>query len=61
MLAMPFIFHDKTFESGAWESFPPVPWIVGLVFRWFFLSTHADWWRFAGSGFDSMPRELPFA
>lgn len=52
--------HDKTFADGAWEHFPPIPWLVLVMVRWIFCRTHQDWWRFAGCDGDSMPRELPF-
>ena len=39
----------------------PLPWLVGAAMRWLFFWKHDDWWRFAGCGYDSMPRELPFA
>lgn len=55
------IFHDKTFDDGVWQHFPPVPWIAMLLLRWLFMYTHKDWWRFAGCDFTSQPKELPFA
>lgn len=58
---MVFILHDKTFDGGVWKDFPPVPWIVSLLLRFFFMNTHKDWWRFAGCDFNSQPKELPFA
>lgn len=59
--ALIFVFHDKTFEDGVWAHFPPMPWVMGLVFRWVFFRSHDDWWRFAGCGYDCKPRDLPFA
>ncbi|KAL2206457.1 hypothetical protein CC79DRAFT_1322899 [Sarocladium strictum] len=53
--------HDKSFENGAFASFPPVPWIVVLGIRWIFCGTRASWWRFAACDGNSMPQDLPFA
>ena len=53
--------HDKTFEGGVWESFPPVPWLLHVALRWLFLNKHKDWWRFAPCDYYSLPREMPFA
>lgn len=61
MFALVFVFHDKTFEDGVWDSFPPVPRIMGVVLRWVWFQWHDDWWRFAGCWYDSTPKELPFA
>jgi len=55
------VFHDKTFEDGVWQNFPPMPWILHFAMRWLFMGTRKDWWRFAGCDFYSMPQELPFA
>ncbi|KAF7558992.1 hypothetical protein G7046_g5183 [Stylonectria norvegica] len=38
------ILHDKTFDGGVWQKFPPIPWIVTLMLRWLFMNTHKDWW-----------------
>ncbi|KFH47167.1 hypothetical protein ACRE_019750 [Hapsidospora chrysogenum ATCC 11550] len=60
-LPLTMTLHDKTFEGGVWESFPPVPWLLHVALRWLFLNTHKDWWRFAPCDYYSLPQEMPFA
>ncbi|KAH7145875.1 hypothetical protein B0J13DRAFT_666464 [Dactylonectria estremocensis] len=45
---MTIILHDKTFDGGMWQHFPPILW-------------RKDWWRFSGCDFTSQPQKLPFA
>jgi hypothetical protein len=58
---MTMTMHDKTFEDGVWETFPPVPWLLHVALRWLFMNTRKDWWRFAPCDYYSLPREMPFA
>lgn len=55
------VYHDKTFEDGAWPNFPPLPPIWMLVIRWLYFRKHKGWWRFSGCTCDSTPKKLPFA
>ncbi|KAH7328029.1 hypothetical protein B0I35DRAFT_6629 [Stachybotrys elegans] len=60
-LPLMFLLHDKSYGEGVWESFPPVPWVVRVVFQWLYMNKHWDWWRFAPCDFAGTPQELPFA
>ena len=53
--------HDKTFEGGVWETFPPIPGIILKALRWLYMHKMEDWWKFAPCDLQSQPRELPFA
>ncbi|KAH6996478.1 hypothetical protein BKA56DRAFT_666700 [Ilyonectria sp. MPI-CAGE-AT-0026] len=55
------ILHDKTFDGGVWQKFPPIPWLFAVLLRWMFMYKRKDWWRFSGCDFTSHPQELPFA
>jgi hypothetical protein len=53
--------HDGSFENGIWKHFPPIPFLLLWMLRWFFMYKNMDWWRFAGCDLYSRPKELPFA
>lgn len=38
---------DVNFEGGRWSDFPPIPWVVNMMFRYIHFWVHRDWWRFA--------------
>ncbi|KAM5360236.1 hypothetical protein ACJZ2D_013893 [Fusarium nematophilum] len=61
LFPMTMVLHDKSFEGGAWGTFPPVPWLVLVVLRWMFMTARKEWWRFASCDYNSLPQELPFA
>ncbi|OLN97579.1 hypothetical protein CCHL11_01142 [Colletotrichum chlorophyti] len=52
---------DATFEDGVFAWWPGLPWFVMILFRWVFIPTHKNWWRFSSCDDRGMPRELPFA
>ncbi|KAF5676543.1 hypothetical protein FHETE_2039 [Fusarium heterosporum] len=60
LLPLAMVLHDKTFEGGIWQDFPPLPWIALVVVRWMFVGTHKDWWRFSGCDSYGVPKDLPF-
>ncbi|OHF01441.1 hemerythrin HHE cation binding domain-containing protein [Colletotrichum orchidophilum] len=53
--------RDKTFEEGVHAWWPPVPWFVFLMMRWFYIPAHKSWWRFSSCDDRGAPKELPFA
>ncbi|KAM0552693.1 hypothetical protein ACHAPJ_007790 [Fusarium lateritium] len=61
ILPLVMVLHDKTFEGGVWQSFPPIPWLAAVAIRWVFVRTNLDWWRFSGCDTSSQPQDLPFA
>ncbi|KAI5461582.1 hemerythrin HHE cation binding domain-containing protein [Mariannaea sp. PMI_226] len=42
-----FFNHDKQYEEGLWQSWPPAPAPVVFIVRWITYWIHSDWWRFA--------------
>ncbi|CAK7236712.1 hypothetical protein SBRCBS47491_009731 [Sporothrix bragantina] len=38
---------DVNFENGRWTDFPPIPWIINMMFRYIHFWVHSDWWKFA--------------
>jgi hypothetical protein len=59
--AFPFIFscNDVTFEGGK-HYFPPAPWIVNFVVKWWFARTHQGSWRFSPSDMYGNPKWSEF-
>lgn len=57
----PFIFscNDVTFEGGK-HDFPPVPWIVNFVVKWWFGRKHQGAWRFSPSDMYGRPKAPVF-
>jgi hemerythrin-like domain-containing protein len=55
--AFPFVFscNDATFEGGK-HYFPPVPWVVNFVIKWWFARKYQDVWRFSPSDMYGMPK-----
>ncbi|CAK7210957.1 hypothetical protein SEUCBS140593_001005 [Sporothrix eucalyptigena] len=37
---------DVHFEGGRWSNFPPIPWIINMMFRYIHFWVHSDWWKF---------------
>ncbi|KAM0351709.1 hypothetical protein ACHAPU_002719 [Fusarium lateritium] len=60
LLPLAMVLHDKTFEGGIWQDFPPLPWIALVAVRWLFVGKHKDWWRFSGCDSYGVPKDLPF-
>lgn len=58
---MPFVLscHDPTFENGI-VSWPEMPWIAKILFKWYFVPQHRAWWRFGPIDASGKPQELPF-
>jgi hypothetical protein len=61
MIPLYLILHDGGYENGIWKHFPPIPFVLLWLLRFFFMHKYQDWWRFAGSDLYSRPKELPFA
>ncbi|EON97414.1 putative hemerythrin hhe cation binding domain-containing protein [Phaeoacremonium minimum UCRPA7] len=59
----PFAFqcHDKSFEDGRFAYWPPLPWFVMLLLRWFAVPKHKTWWQFSPCDTYGKRRELPYA
>lgn len=53
--------HDKTFEGGIHEGWPPAPWLAMLMLRWLFVPVNRRLWRFSACDSYGRPKELPFA
>ncbi|PVH72966.1 hypothetical protein DL98DRAFT_520179 [Cadophora sp. DSE1049] len=61
---VPFLIvnADVTYEGGIHGArFPPFPWFVGQIFRWWYIPQLKGAWRFASCDDYGMPKELPFA
>jgi len=61
---VPFLIvnADVTYEGGIHgPRFPPFPWFVGQIFRWWYVPQLKGAWRFASCDDYGMPKELPFA
>jgi hypothetical protein len=39
--------HDKEYENGLHGGFPPMPWVVSVVFRRGMTWARPGWWKFA--------------
>lgn len=53
---------DVTYESGIHgDRFPPFPWLVGQLFRWWYVPRLRGAWRFSSCDDYGMPKQLPFA
>ncbi|CAK7210093.1 hypothetical protein SCUCBS95973_000675 [Sporothrix curviconia] len=37
---------DVNYEGGRWTKFPPVPWLINMMFRYIHFWVHLDWWKF---------------
>lgn len=53
--------HDVTFKDGFMASWPPMPWIVKAIVKFWFMGKHKSWWRFAPCDANGRPQKLPFA
>ena len=57
---VPFMFlnHDRTYEDGQWNNWPPIPTAVRFVLvkgtSWW----RRGWWKFASCDGNGLPREL---
>ncbi|KAL7917114.1 hemerythrin HHE cation binding domain-containing protein [Trichoderma austrokoningii] len=60
-LSWGFFNHDKQFESGLWQNWPPAPAPVVFIVRWVAYWVHSDWWRFAPCDRYGRPKEKLFA
>ncbi|KAK9422665.1 putative hemerythrin hhe cation binding domain-containing protein [Seiridium unicorne] len=61
-IMMPFCLscHDPNFEEGA-VSWPAMPWVAKMLFKYYFVPQHKNWWRFGPIDANGKPQELPFA
>ncbi|RFU80058.1 hemerythrin hhe cation binding domain-containing [Trichoderma arundinaceum] len=60
-LSWGFFNHDKQYEGGLWENWPPAPAPVVFIVRWVTYWKHSDWWRFAPCDRYGKPKERLFA
>jgi len=51
---------DKTFEGGKHKKWPPFPWFVPYLCKFWFYGRHKGSWRFSPCTVFGIPRELPF-
>lgn len=52
---------DIRFEKGFHEHYwPPYPFFVGWMFKYWYAPKHKDAWRFGCSDLDGNPKDLPF-
>ena len=60
---VPFLLanNDATFENGLFAHWPPFPWFVRLVIRFWFFPKKKQLWRFGSATASGQPKELPFA
>ncbi|KAH7156177.1 hemerythrin HHE cation binding domain-containing protein [Dactylonectria macrodidyma] len=61
VVPLTFTNHDKSFEGGVHASWPPLPWFVMLLLRWWYVPKNKGWWRFSSCDDQMRPKELPFA
>lgn len=52
--------HDKSFDDGVYGSWPPMPWFVTIIAKWFWFPKNKAWWQFAPCDANGAPRALPF-
>lgn len=59
---MPFCLscHDPTFEESI-ISWPAMPWIAKMLFKWYYTPQHKSWWRFGPVNANGQRQELLFA
>jgi len=51
---------DRTFEDGFHKSFPPFPFFIPPLIKYWFSRKHKGAWRFLPSTLDGIPRPLEF-
>ncbi|CAJ0555343.1 Ff.00g054080.m01.CDS01 [Fusarium sp. VM40] len=56
-----FFNHDKQYEDGLWQDWPPAPAPVVFTIRWVTYWIHSDWWRFAPCDRYGQSKERLFA
>jgi hypothetical protein len=51
--------NDRTFEGGK-HNWPPFPWFVPYMVKYFFARRYKGSWRFSPCTLDGQPRPLEF-
>ncbi|KUJ16904.1 uncharacterized protein LY89DRAFT_585163, partial [Mollisia scopiformis] len=60
VIPMGFGGIDRTFEGGKHKHWPPFPWFVPYLVKFFFMGKHKGSWRFSPCTIFGEPKELPF-
>lgn len=52
--------RDVTWENGKWKYWPPFPWFIPYLTKYYFARRHKGCWRFSPSTIHGVPRPLAF-
>lgn len=52
--------NDLTFEGGANKNWPPLPWFVQYIAKYYIARRYKESWRFSPCTLFGVPRDLEF-